>query len=161
MTSEKNKLSHLDEANRAKMVDVGSKPVTARAATAEAIVQISNELAAAIRENKIAKGNILEVARLAGIQAAKRTDQLIPLCHSLPLDSVDVDISLEGNSVHIKATARATARTGVEMEALTAASVAALTIYDMGKAIDRSMVISSIRLLAKSGGTRGDYTAAR
>ena len=121
MTSEKNKLSHLDEANRAKMVDVGSKPVTARAATAEAIVQISNELAAAIRENKIAKGNILEVARLAGIQAAKRTDQLIPLCHSLPLDSVDVDISLEGNSVHIKATARATARTGVEMEALTAA----------------------------------------
>ncbi|MBS0192205.1 MAG: cyclic pyranopterin monophosphate synthase MoaC [Planctomycetes bacterium] len=143
------------------MVDVGSKPVTARAATAEAIVQISNELAAAIRENKIAKGNILEVARLAGIQAAKRTDQLIPLCHSLPLDSVDVDISLEGNSVHIKATARATARTGVEMEALTAASVAALTIYDMGKAIDRSMVISSIRLLAKSGGTRGDYTAAR
>lgn len=141
------------------MVDVGSKPTTARTATAEAIVHISNELASAIRENKIAKGNIFEVARLAAIQAAKRTDELIPLCHSLPLDSINIELALDENKVRITATARATARTGVEMEALTAASVAALTIYDMGKAIDRSMTISSIRLLSKTGGAHGDYTS--
>lgn len=142
------------------MVDVGTKPITARIATAEALVHISDELALAIRENKVSKGNIFEVARLAGIQAAKRTDQLIPLCHSLPLDSVEIDLMLEESQVRVTATARATARTGVEMEALTAASVAALTIYDMGKAIDRAMTISGIRLLTKSGGTRGDYSAS-
>ncbi|MBL8876525.1 MAG: cyclic pyranopterin monophosphate synthase MoaC [Phycisphaerae bacterium] len=152
------KLSHIDEAGRAKMVDVGAKPVTTRTATAEAFVHISESLALAIRGNKVAKGNILDTARLAGIQASKRTDELIPLCHSLPLDSVDIDLVLEESKVRITATARATARTGVEMEALTAASVAALTIYDMGKAIDRTMTISGIRLLKKTGGSRGDYS---
>lgn len=154
------KLSHINDSNRAQMVDVAAKPITARTAVAEAFVHISPELASAIAQNKIAKGNILDTARLAGIQAAKRTDELIPLCHSLPLDSVDVDLVLEGSTVRITATARATARTGVEMEALTAASVAALTIYDMGKAIDRAMTISGIRLLTKTGGTRGDYAAS-
>jgi len=142
------------------MVDVASKPVTTRTAIAEAFVQISPDLASAISQNKIAKGNILDTARLAGIQAAKRTDELIPLCHSLPLDSVDIDVVLEENKVCITATVRATSRTGVEMEALTAASIAALTIYDMGKAIDRTMTISGIRLLKKTGGTRGDYSAS-
>jgi len=159
MTGAQQKLSHINEHNRAQMVDVAAKPVTARTAIAEAFVHISPDLAIAISQNKIAKGNILDTARLAGIQAAKRTDELIPLCHSLPLDSVDIDLVLEENKVRITATARATSRTGVEMEALTAASVAALTIYDMGKAIDRAMTISGIRLLKKTGGTRGDYTA--
>lgn len=142
------------------MVDVSAKPVSERTALAEALVRVSRELASAISENRIAKGNIFETARLAGIQAAKRTDELIPLCHSLGLDSVDVEISLEGGTVRIVATARATSRTGVEMEALTAASVAALTIYDMGKAVDRSMMIDGVRLLKKTGGTRGDYEAS-
>ena len=159
VTNAHHKLSHINDSNRAQMVDVAAKPITARTAIAEAFVHISPELASAISQNKIAKGNILDTARLAGIQAAKRTDELIPLCHSLPLDSVDVDLVLEENKVRITATARATARTGVEMEALTAASVAALTIYDMGKAIDRAMTISGIRLLKKTGGTRGDYNA--
>ncbi|MBX3390050.1 MAG: cyclic pyranopterin monophosphate synthase MoaC [Phycisphaeraceae bacterium] len=141
------------------MVDVSAKPVSERTAVAEAFVRVSRELASAISENRIAKGNIFETARLAGIQAAKRTDELIPLCHSLGLDSVDVQIFLEDETVRIVATARATSRTGVEMESLAAASVAALTIYDMGKAIDRSMRIDGIRLLKKTGGTRGDYTA--
>ncbi|MGH7243470.1 MAG: cyclic pyranopterin monophosphate synthase MoaC [Phycisphaerales bacterium] len=161
MTDKQNKLSHIDDAGHAKMVDVGAKPVTQRTAVAEAVVNISPELAAAIRENRIAKGNILDTARLAGIQAAKRTDELIPLCHSLPLDSIDVEAKLVDNVVCITTTARATSRTGVEMEALTAASVAALTIYDMGKAIDRSMTIAGIRLLSKTGGSRGDYSAPK
>lgn len=159
VTNANQKLSHLNDENRAQMVDVSAKPVTQRTAVAEAFVHISSELAAAISENRIAKGNILDTARLAGIQAAKRTDELIPLCHSLPLDSIDIDLVLEADKVRITATARATSRTGVEMEVLTAASVAALTIYDMGKAIDRAMTISGIRLLRKSGGTRGDYSA--
>lgn len=158
VTKNGGKLSHID-GNRAKMVDVSAKPVSERTAVAEALVRVSHELASAISENRIAKGNVFETARLAGIQAAKRTDELIPLCHSLGLDSVDVAISLDGETVRIVATARATARTGVEMEALTAASVAALTIYDMGKAVDRSMTIDGIRLLKKTGGTRGDYAA--
>lgn len=158
VTKNGGKLSHIDN-NRAKMVDVSAKPVSERTAVAEALVRVSHELASAISENRIAKGNVFETARLAGIQAAKRTDELIPLCHSLGLDSVDVAISLDGETVRIVATARATARTGVEMEALTAASVAALTIYDMGKAVDRSMTIDGIRLLKKTGGTRGDYAA--
>ena len=149
MTSEKNKLSHLDEANRAKMVDVGSKPVTARAATAEAIVQISNELAAAIRENKIAKGNILEVARLAGIQAAKRTSELIPLCHPLGLNSVAVTFKVRAKAIEITCAAETNGQTGVEMEALTGVSVAALTLYDMCKAVDKTMRIENICVLKK------------
>lgn len=160
MAHQPSKLSHLDDSGRTKMVDVSAKPVTERTAVAEAHVHVSPDLAQAIRENRIAKGSIFEVARLAGIQAAKRTDELIPLCHSLPLDSVGIELALEACSVIITATARATARTGVEMEALTAASVAALTVYDMGKAVDRSIRIDGIRLLRKTGGTRGDYSAS-
>lgn len=153
------KLSHLDTHDRAAMVDVGEKPITARAATAEGLVRINNVLERAIRGNSVAKGNVLEVARLAGIHAAKRTDELIPLCHSLPLDAIDVDAVLEPGKIRITATARAHARTGVEMEALTAVSVAALTIFDMGKALDRAMVIEGIRVLRKHGGRSGDYAA--
>lgn len=139
------------------MVDVSAKAVTTREATAQAIVHISEELAAAISANRVAKGNILEIARIAGIQGAKKTAELIPLCHQLPLETVSVEIELQDRHVHIRATARATAKTGVEMEALTAASIAALTVYDMGKAIDRGMTIESVCLVAKSGGARGDY----
>jgi cyclic pyranopterin phosphate synthase len=141
------------------MVDVGEKPVTRRTAVAEAFVRISSELAAGIAGNTVAKGNLLDVARLAGIQAAKRTDELIPLCHSLPLDAVDVEATLHDDRVRIRATASTTARTGVEMEALTAAAVAALTVIDMGKAVDRGMVIEGLRLLEKHGGRSGDYIA--
>src|SRR5262245_50277990 len=130
------RLSHMGADGRARMVDVGRKPVTERVAVAEAFVRISAELAAAIRGNRLAKGNLLEVARLAGIQAAKRTPELIPLCHGLALDHADVRIELErGQRLRIVAEARTHARTGVEMEALTAAAVAALTVIDMGKAI--------------------------
>jgi cyclic pyranopterin phosphate synthase len=141
------------------MVHVGEKPVTERSATAEAIVRISPALARAIRQNQIKKGNLLEVARLAGIQAAKRTDELIPLCHSLPLDSVDVQAALKPGRVHLTATARTHARTGVEMEALTAVTVAALTVIDMGKAIDKGMTIEGVRVLEKRGGRSGTYIA--
>lgn len=152
-------LSHLSPDGTARMVDVGEKPVTARAATAEGFVRVSPELAARIRDNTLAKGSLLEVARLAGIQAAKRTDELIPLCHTLPLDAVDVRAELLDGRVRIIATARAQSRTGVEMEALTAVAVACLTVVDMGKAVDRGMVIEGIRVLEKSGGRSGTYTA--
>lgn len=142
------------------MVDVGDKPITDRSATAEAIVKISPALARAIRANSLAKGSVFDIARLAGIQAAKRTDELIPLCHSLPLDSVEVDIALRAGRVHITATARTHSRTGVEMEAFTAAAVVALTVIDMGKSIDRSITIERIRLLEKRGGRSGHYTAS-
>jgi cyclic pyranopterin phosphate synthase len=143
------------------MVDVGGKPVTDRRAVAEASVRVSAELARAISRNAVAKGNLLEVARLAGIQAAKRTSGLIPLCHALPLDHADVSVSLEARRrvVRIRAEARTHARTGVEMEALTAAAVAALTVIDMGKAIDRGMVIEGLRIVEKSGGRSGHYRA--
>lgn len=141
------------------MVDVGDKPVTERMAVAEAFVRISPALARAIRGNTLKKGDLFHVARLAGIQAAKRTDELIPLCHSLPLDSVDVDLKLENGRVRIRTTARTTARTGIEMEALTAAAVAALTVIDMGKAIDKGMIIEGLRLLEKRGGRSGTYIA--
>jgi cyclic pyranopterin phosphate synthase len=141
------------------MVDVGDKPITQRSATAEAFVRVSPTLAEAIRANTLKKGNLLETARLAGITAAKRTDELIPLCHTLPLDSVDVQIALDEGRVHLTATATTHARTGVEMEALTAVSVAALTVIDMGKSIDKAMVIEGIRVLSKSGGRSGDYSA--
>ncbi len=153
-------LSHVDADGKASMVDVGDKPITARSATAEGFVRINAALERAIRTNALAKGDLLAVARLAGIMAAKRTDELIPLCHALPLDQVSVDLTLEPGQVRITATARCHGRTGVEMEALTAVAVAALTVIDMGKAIDRSMTIADIRLLAKSGGRSGDFRAA-
>lgn len=139
------------------MVNVGSKPVTAREAIAEGHVQVSEELAEAIRGNSLRKGDLLAVARLAGIQAAKRTAELIPLCHNLPLEDAAVDAWLDGNVVRLRGRAKTTWKTGVEMEALTAVAVAALAVVDMGKAIDPGMVISAIRLVRKTGGTRGDY----
>ncbi len=157
----KSTLNHVDAGGRARMVDVGSKPVTERSATAEGFVRMSQELAARIRANSIAKGSVLDVARLAGILAAKRTDELIPLCHTLPLDAIEVSVSLVQASVRVVATARTRSRTGVEMEALTAVAVACLTIVDMGKAVDRSMVIEGIRVLEKRGGRSGTYRAKR
>ncbi|MFI5380285.1 MAG: cyclic pyranopterin monophosphate synthase MoaC [Tepidisphaerales bacterium] len=153
------KLSHVDAAGRARMVDVGDKQPTTRRAVAEGRVRISAKLAAAVAANQLAKGNLLEVARLAGIQAAKRTDELIPLCHSLPLEHVQVEAALEGDSIRLRAEVRTFAKTGVEMEALTAVAVAALTVVDMGKAIDRAMVIEGIRVLEKTGGRSGDWHA--
>jgi cyclic pyranopterin monophosphate synthase len=149
------KLSHTDEAGRARMVDVGGKAATDRRAVAEARVRISADLQRAISDNAVAKGNILEVARLAGIMAAKRTAELIPLCHNLPLDVVEVELRLGDGCVYIRAEARTSAATGVEMEAYTAAAVAALTIIDMGKAIDSGMVVENLRLVEKTGGRRG------
>jgi cyclic pyranopterin phosphate synthase len=153
-------LTHVDRDGVARMVDVGEKAPTQRLAIAEGTVSLGARAAQAIREAKVAKGNVFDVARLAGIGGAKRTDELIPLCHSLPLDQVRVDLALEGEDVRITAEASAFARTGVEMEALVAVSVAALTVYDMLKAIDKSIVIGPIRLLEKSGGKSGPYRAA-
>jgi cyclic pyranopterin phosphate synthase len=152
-------LTHVDAAGRARMVDVGEKAVTSRRAAAEARVRISPELHAKIAANTLAKGNLLEVARLAGIQAAKRTDELIPLCHSLPLDVVEVRAELRVDHVYVWAEAKTTARTGVEMEALTAAAVAALTVIDMGKAVDKGMVVEGLRVVLKEGGRSGTYVA--
>lgn len=152
----KPQLSHYDPSGRAKMVDVSAKPATRRTATASAFIDLSKEVLAALPANP--KGNPLEVARLAGIQAAKRTSELIPLCHPLPLTHVDVQAAIAPNGIRITATAATTGPTGVEMEALTAAAVAALTIYDMTKALDKSIVIRELRLEAKSGGKSGDYT---
>jgi cyclic pyranopterin phosphate synthase len=153
------KLSHLDEAGRARMVDVGDKPESARTATAEGIVRMSREAFEQVAAHAIAKGDVLAVAEVAGVLAAKRTGELIPLCHPLPLDVVTVEARLvpELPGVAVTATAKVTGRTGVEMEALTAVSVACLTVYDMVKAIDREMVIEAVRLLSKTGGTRGDW----
>lgn len=152
-------LSHIANDGSAHMVDVGAKPVTAREARAEGFVRISRELGRRIRANTLAKGSLLEVARLAGIAAAKRTDELIPLCHSLPLDGVDVSATIDRGRVRIEATARTHGRTGVEMEALTAVAVACLTVIDMGKAIDREMAIEEVRLLEKHGGRSGSFVA--
>jgi cyclic pyranopterin monophosphate synthase len=150
-------LSHVAADGRARMVDVGGKAVTGRVAVATAVVRISSELARAIRRNTVGKGSIVEVARLAGIQAAKRTGDLIPLCHPLALDHVDVECKLERGGVRIRAAVRCHGRTGVEMEALTAAAVAALTVIDMGKAIDKGMVIEGLRVVEKRGGRSGDW----
>ena len=141
--------SHLDAAGRARMVDVGHKPAQQRTAVAEGTVRCQPSTLAALRDHALPKGDVLTVAKIAAIQAAKRTDELIPLCHSLPLDSVDVEFSLTDDTIRIRATARTTAKTGVEMEALTAVSVAALTIYDMCKAVDKQMVIGEIRVTEK------------
>jgi cyclic pyranopterin phosphate synthase len=153
------RLSHVDGRGRAVMVDVGRKPVTARRAVAEGFVRIGPELERAIRSGSVAKGPVLETARLAGIMAAKRTDELIPMCHSIPLDSVDVEATLEPGRVRIEATVRCEGRTGVEMEALVAVSVACLTVFDMGKALDRSIAIDGIRVLEKHGGRSGSHRA--
>lgn len=140
------------------MVDVSAKAPNLRTATAEAFVRIGEEVAAQLRESgATAKGNVLEVAQLAGIMAAKRTDQLIPLCHSIPVNHVSVDATLDGATIRIEATAKTSAKTGVEMEALTAASVAALTVYDMCKAVSKGIVIECVRLLEKTGGKSGEW----
>ena len=150
-------LTHTDEEGRARMVDVGDKPVTTRTAVASGFVRMAADTVEAIRERRTPKGDPLEVARLAGIMAAKRTSELIPLCHTLPLNHADVQLDLRADGVAIIATASTESKTGVEMEALTAASVAALTVYDMCKAIDKAMVISDVRLESKTGGRSGDY----
>ena len=151
------RFSHLDDSGRLRMVDVSSKPVTRRRARARGRVEASAETIAQIRNNRMAKGNVLEAARLAGIMAAKNTGQWIPLCHPLMLSNVQVEFTLTGNEVEIEATTLAEGKTGVEMEALVAVSAAALTIYDMCKAMDRTMEIGNIRLMEKSGGRSGHF----
>lgn len=143
------KFSHLDAAGRARMVDVGTKPAQLRIAVAAGSVTCQPQTITALRAKKIPKGDVFTVAQIAAIQAAKRVDELIPLCHSLPLDAVTVSFKLQRRQVLITAEARTTAKTGVEMEALTAVSVAALTIYDMCKAVDKTMVISEVKLISK------------
>jgi len=152
-------LTHLDESGKARMVDVGGKAETRRVAVASGRIAMSAEALAAIRDGNAPKGDVLAAARIAGIMAAKKTAELIPLCHPLALDAVTVDFTLERDGVRATATASLTGRTGVEMEALTATSVALLTIYDMVKAIDKAMVVSDIRLIEKRGGKSGDWKA--
>lgn len=154
-------LTHLDEKGEARMVDVSDKDITARTATAEGFVSMAPETLALLREGQAKKGDVLGTARIAGIMAAKRTHELIPLCHPLALSKVTVsfETSDDPTGVHVEAEVRVTGRTGVEMEALTAVSVACLTIYDMLKAADRGMAFSGVRLTQKSGGRSGDYRA--
>ena len=153
------KLSHLDERGRPRMVDVGAKPESERTAVAEGAVRMSPEAFEVVAAQAVAKGDVLAVAEVAGTMGAKRTGELIPLCHPVGLDLVQVEARLEPElpGVRVTATAKATGRTGVEMEALTAVAVACLTVYDMVKAVDRGMVIEEVRLLSKTGGTRGDW----
>jgi cyclic pyranopterin phosphate synthase len=152
-------LTHLDESGRARMVDVGDKPTTERRAVARAVVKVSPETAHKVLAGDAPKGDVLGVARIAGIQAAKRTAELIPLCHPLPLSFVGVDgeVDADAGEIVLTAEARTTGQTGVEMEALTAASVAALTVYDMVKGIERGAEIASVQLLEKSGGKSGEW----
>jgi len=152
------KLSHFNSSGQAAMVDISAKPPTRRTATASAFVELSAQVLAALPANP--KGNPLEVARFAGIQAAKRTADLIPMCHPLPLSHIDVQAEVVSNGVRLTATAASTGPTGVEMEALTAAAVAALTVYDMTKALDKSIVIRNIQLEKKSGGKSGEFRRA-
>lgn len=149
------RLTHYNEAGEASMVDVSAKPATTRTATAHAFVAMSNKVLAGLPDNK--KGDPLQVARVAGIMAAKKTSELIPLCHALPLSQVGVEFAVENEGIRITATAATTAQTGVEMEALTAATAAALTIYDMLKALDKAIEIREVFLLEKTGGKSGDY----
>ncbi len=155
-----NKLTHIDAAGHASMVDVSAKAETKREATAKGRVLMLAETLALIASGGAAKGDVLAAARIAGIMAAKRTAELIPLCHPLPIDAVSVDLALNEteSAVEIAATVRTTGRTGVEMEALTAVSIAALTVYDMVKAVDRGMRIGEIRVVEKSGGKSGGFT---
>lgn len=151
-------LTHLDERGNARMVDIGAKPAARRTAIAEAFVSMGAEALQAVESNSLAKGDAVSVARIAGIQAAKRVDLLIPLCHTLPISSATVDFAIEARGVRITAQVATVAQTGVEMEALTAATVAALTLYDMIKAVDKRMIIEEVRLLKKTGGKSGDFT---
>jgi cyclic pyranopterin phosphate synthase len=155
-------LTHLDGEGNARMVDVGDKPVTGRRAVARAVVRMAPETAAAVAAGDAPKGDVLGTARIAGIQAAKRTGELIPLCHPLALDHVDVDARVDAGAgtVTLTAEARVTARTGAEMEAMTAAAVAALTVYDMVKGLERGVTVEDVRLISKSGGRSGDWQRA-
>ena len=153
------KLTHLDDSGAARMVDVGGKAETARSATATGRIRMSGEALAAIRDGGGPKGDVLAAARIAGIMAAKKTGELIPLCHPLALDAVTVEFAFEDDAIAVTARASLTGKTGVEMEALTAASVALLTIYDMAKALDKGMVVEEVRLLEKTGGKSGDWRA--
>jgi cyclic pyranopterin phosphate synthase len=157
----KKKLTHLDDKGAAQMVDVSAKAVTARSATAKGVIKMEAATLKLITGGKLAKGNALEVARLAGIMAAKKTADLIPLCHPLMISKVSVDFkpNAKTRSIEVEATVKLSGQTGVEMEALTAVSVACLTLYDMAKAVDRGMVISDIRLTHKDGGKSGEYKA--
>jgi cyclic pyranopterin phosphate synthase len=157
MGSTGKKLTHLDADGRTRMVDVGDKEVTQRRARASGEIRMRPETLQAVADDQIAKGNVLEAARLAGIMAAKRTGELIPLCHPLALDFVDLTFVLGADRIAVEAEARVDARTGVEMEAMTAATVALLTIYDMCKAMDRGMVIGEVSLVEKTGGRSGHY----
>ncbi|GAB3549225.1 cyclic pyranopterin monophosphate synthase MoaC [Arthrobacter tumbae] len=159
MTTPDSRLTHVREDGSAHMVDVSEKAVTARQATAQSILRTTPRVLALIADGDLPKGDALAVARVAGIMAAKQTSALIPLCHPLPLSKVTIDFTPEGGAVVIQATVKTTSVTGVEMEALTAASVAALTLYDMIKAVDKHAVVTDIKVLAKSGGKSGDWVA--
>lgn len=153
------KLTHVNDEGKAKMVNVGEKAISKRTAEAEASVRVGAEIASLIVANNMKKGDVLRVAELAGVTAAKRTWELIPLCHNITLTHVSVSARVERDTVRLHSSVQCVGQTGVEMEALTAVTVAALTIYDMCKAVSKSMVISNVQLLSKSGGTRGDYKA--
>lgn len=152
-------LTHLDDTGAARMVDVSAKPATRREAVAEGFITVAEAALAAIRTQAIAKGDVIAVSRIAGIMAAKRTADLIPLCHPLPIDAVTVELAIENTGIRATARVITTHGTGVEMEALTAVSVALLTVYDMAKAMDRGMQISGVRLLTKTGGRSGNWNA--
>jgi cyclic pyranopterin phosphate synthase len=155
----KKKLSHINSKGKAEMVDVSEKEISTRTAEAYAEVKVSKEVFDAIKNNSVKKGDVLSIAKFAGIQAAKKTSELIPLCHNIFISKIDVELKLNSQkkTVEIKSFAKTTTQTGIEMEALTAVSVAALTVYDMCKAIDKSMIISEIKLLSKTGGKSGSY----
>jgi cyclic pyranopterin phosphate synthase len=155
-----NELTHLDEQGNARMVDIGAKSPTGRVAIASGRIRMSPLALAAIRDGDVPKGDVLATARIAGIMAAKKTADLIPLCHPLALDAVTVDFALDADAVLVTATASLTGKTGVEMEAMTATSIALLTIYDMAKALDKGMVIDGVRLIEKRGGKSGTWRAA-
>jgi cyclic pyranopterin phosphate synthase len=152
-----NSFTHIDRKGDAHMVDISDKQVSSRTAIASAFVSCSSELMVKLKSDDMPKGDVFATARIAGIQAAKRCSDMIPLCHPLPLSKVSIELQLEENGVYIEATCKTDGKTGVEMEALSAASICALTIYDMCKAIDKSMVIGNIELLRKTGGKSGDY----
>lgn len=158
MTEDATGLTHLDERGAARMVDISDKPVTTRTATARGLVRLAPAAVAALRDDTLPKGDALAVTRVAAIQAAKHTADLIPLCHPLPLSAVTVDLEVADEGVRIEVAVRTTSRTGVEMEALTAVSVAALTVIDMTKAVDKHATITDVRVVAKAGGRSGDWS---
>jgi len=158
MTQDPTGLTHLDERGAARMVDISDKPVTTRTATARGLVRLAPAAVAALRDDTLPKGDALAVTRVAAIQAAKHTADLIPLCHPLPLSAVTVDLEVADEGVRIEVAVRTTSRTGVEMEALTAVSVAALTVIDMTKAVDKHATITDVRVVAKAGGRSGDWS---